>query len=107
MGRCLGSPPPASSPVSIGWHSDGIWECDGTSTAAHFSYPYAVAVDGSGNVYVADTYNFTARKITPAGIVTTLAGTPGVIGSADGTGSTAGCCLISKSPAPMARRRSL
>jgi len=42
---------------------------DGTGSAARFSHPYAVAVDGSGNVYVADTYNFTVRKITPAGAV--------------------------------------
>jgi sugar lactone lactonase YvrE len=62
---------------------------DGTGSAARFYYPYAVAVDASGHVYVGDTYNFTVRKITPAGVVTTLPGTPGVSGSADGTGSTA------------------
>ena len=59
---------------------------DGTGTGASFSYPVGVAVDASGNVYVADTQDDTIRKITPAGVVTTLAGSPGVQGSSDGTG---------------------
>src|SRR5437870_10925860 len=62
---------------------------NGTGSQAIFNYPYATAVDGAGNVYVADTYNYTVRKITPAGVVTTLAGLADNDGSTDGTGSAA------------------
>ena len=61
---------------------------DGTGTAASFNSPYGVAVDSSGNVYVADSGNHKIRKITSAGVVTTLAGT-GERGSVDGTGTAA------------------
>ncbi|MGB7217219.1 MAG: IPT/TIG domain-containing protein [Vicinamibacterales bacterium] len=62
---------------------------DNTTAAALFASPSSVAVDGSGTVYIADTFNHTIRKITPGGIVTTLAGSAGNSGSADGTGSAA------------------
>jgi sugar lactone lactonase YvrE len=61
---------------------------DGTGTAASFYQPNGVAVDGGGNVYVGDTVNQKIRKVTPGGVVTTLAGS-GSPGSADGTGTAA------------------
>jgi hypothetical protein len=62
---------------------------DGTGTAAQFNSPAGLAVDGAGNVYVADTLNSTIRKVSAAGVVTTLAGTAGMAGSADGSGAAA------------------
>ncbi len=62
---------------------------DGTGGAARFSLPEGVAVDSAGNVYVADTYNHTIRKVTPCGMVTTLAGSARSGGSDDGTGGSA------------------
>jgi len=46
----------------------------GPATAAELSYPLGVAVDASGNVYIADTNNNSIRKVSPGGIITTLAG---------------------------------
>jgi len=62
---------------------------DGTGAAARFNYTTGVAVDSAGNVYVAESYNHTIRKVTAAGVVTTLAGTAGMYGSTDGTGAAA------------------
>ena len=62
---------------------------DGIGIGARFRNPWGVAVDNAGNVYVADSSNFTIRKITPAGAVTTLAGLAGQDGSADGIGASA------------------
>lgn len=62
---------------------------NGTGTNALFNSPQGIAVDSLGNVSVADTLNHTIRKITSAAVVSTLAGSPGSYGSADGTASGA------------------
>jgi sugar lactone lactonase YvrE len=62
---------------------------DGTGTAATFSAPMGMAVDASGTLSVADAMNDTIRQVTAAGVVTTFAGSAGVTGFADGTGTAA------------------
>ncbi|WP_198674074.1 putative Ig domain-containing protein [Chitinophaga alhagiae] len=62
---------------------------DGVGTAAGFREPAGIAIDTAGNLYVSDMKNHTIRKITPAGVVSTLAGTVGILGFADGSGSAA------------------
>jgi len=65
---------------------------DGTNSEARFYGPHAIAVDSSGNLFVADFSNCTIRKVTPVGtnwVVSTIAGSAGNQGSADGMGSAA------------------
>ena len=74
----------ADGEVSTLAGTDTPGHMDATGTAAFFKYPLGVALDSSGNVYVADYYNHRIRKITAAGEVSTIAGT-GTKGSANGT----------------------
>ncbi|MEO5957511.1 MAG: hypothetical protein ABIR80_00180, partial [Opitutaceae bacterium] len=62
---------------------------DGIGSAARFGGPNALKLDGAGNLYVADTENHTIRKITPEGVVTTLAGAARQRGGVDGAGEAA------------------
>lgn len=62
---------------------------DGTGTNASFNQPYGIAVDSEGTVYVGDLRNQRVRKITPEGVVTTLAGSGPTGAFADGTGGDA------------------
>ncbi|MGZ7078933.1 MAG: Ig-like domain-containing protein, partial [Thermoanaerobaculia bacterium] len=80
---------PAGAATTLAGSAGSAGRMDGTGDSARFDYPSGVAADSGGNIYVAEAENHTIRKITPAGAVTTLAGSAGLTGSADGTGSTA------------------
>jgi hypothetical protein len=74
------SSPPATLTVSSGFvittlagQTGNGGFADGTGTNAQFYYPWNVATDRGGNVYIADYYNDAVRKMTPAGVVSTLA----------------------------------
>jgi sugar lactone lactonase YvrE len=60
--------------------SSGGAAVDGTGASARFDGPQAIAVDAGGNAYVADTLNNSIRMISPAGVVTTIAGKFGASG---------------------------
>jgi sugar lactone lactonase YvrE len=65
---------------------------DGAGAGARFYHPEGLALDAGENLYVADSWNHTIRKITAGGTVSTLAGLAGNSGSADGTNSKARFC---------------
>lgn len=66
----------------------GYGYLDGSALYAKFSYPYGMVMDSSGNMYIGDSNNHRIRKITPAGVVSTFAGSS--VGLLDGTGTAAG-----------------
>ncbi|OQP38908.1 hypothetical protein A4H97_17925 [Niastella yeongjuensis] len=67
-------------------------DVDGTGTAAKFGWLQGIGVDKNGNVLVVDNGNCKIKKITPAGVVTTLAGNS-IPGGKDGVGASASFCL--------------
>lgn len=80
---------PAGDLSTLAGHAGTTGAVDGTGTSATFNFPAGVAANAAGTVYVADTLNNEIRQITPAGVVSTLAGSS-QHGSADGTGAAAG-----------------
>ncbi|CAN7164963.1 hypothetical protein [Massilia sp. LjRoot122] len=83
-------PPPSQTAISIvAGHASESGSSNATGEAARFNGPRGIAVDAAGNLYVADTGNDAIRKITPAGVVTTLAGAAGTSQYIDGPGDRA------------------
>jgi hypothetical protein len=81
--------------TTIAGYAGSSGTTNGTGTAARFNNPYGIAVNpacpvaGTCDLYVADDANHAIRAVTTAGVVTTLAGTIGTSGSANGTGTAA------------------
>jgi hypothetical protein len=86
-GAPSGTTPTPSVPLSPGPSTPQAATAD--ATQARFRGPEGIALDTSGNLYVADTQNYTIRKITRQGVVTTIAGVAGAVGSSDGFGASA------------------
>ena len=74
---------------TIAGTADQIGSINATGASARFNQPSALCFDPAGNLYVVDRGNHTIRKITPAGVVTTLAGKADTAGHKDGGGITA------------------
>ncbi|MDO8990668.1 MAG: hypothetical protein Q7U91_13675 [Sideroxyarcus sp.] len=71
---------PAGAMTTLAGATGQIGDADGAGGEARFNGPWGVATDSTGNVYVADTRNGSIRRITPAGTVSTLAGTAEALG---------------------------
>jgi sugar lactone lactonase YvrE len=91
--------PPADAPIGaptspltldlLAGNVGGAGDADSIGLTARFNQPQSVAIDAAGDVFVADASNHTIREITPAGVVSTFAGAPGISGSKNGTGAAA------------------
>lgn len=84
------SPPPVTQPVVniFAGVVGATGTVDGPASNAQFNAPQGLAADAAGDIFIADTDNYTIRKVSN-GVVSTFAGTPGQAGSADGPGNAA------------------
>jgi sugar lactone lactonase YvrE len=81
---------PSAAVSTVAGVAGSFGSTDGTGSEARFRSPMGLAADSTETVYVADSSNNTVRKVTPAGVVSTRAGSAGGgSGSVDGTGSSA------------------
>ncbi len=87
---------PAQAPVTYtistvaGNNTQGFSGDSGAATAAQLAGPYAVSMDGNGNLYITDQFNFRIRQVSSSGIITTVAGTGATGFAGDAAKATAG-----------------
>lgn len=75
--------------VQLAGSGGGAGSADGIGTNSRFNRPMGMVVDSAGNLFVADRDNLVIRKISPAGVVTTFAGSAGQLAHVDATGTAA------------------
>ncbi len=80
---------PQGTVTTVAGQAGQAGSVDGVGSAARFSSPSGLAIDAAGNVYVADSGNHTIRKVSPVGVVSTVAGMPGQPGATDGSATVA------------------
>lgn len=80
---------PDGTVTTLAGKSGTVGSADGTGAAARFNSPSGIALDASGNLYVADTGNHVIRRVTPSGVVSVFAGQAGAAGATDATGTAA------------------
>lgn len=80
---------PAGDVTTLAGLAGKFGATDGMSNRARFNRPASLALDSATNLFLTDSLNHTIRRITPSGDVSTIAGMPGVWGSADGTNGNA------------------
>jgi hypothetical protein len=80
---------PAGVVTTLAGTAGASGSTDGTGAAARFNVPFGITFGSDGALYVADSENFTIRRVTLAGVVSTIAGSAGTSGSADGSGTAA------------------
>src|SRR5437667_4716858 len=74
--RVAANPPQSGTIVTVaGTGAAGYAGDNGPATQALLNGPFGLALDAAGNLYIADTYNFRVRKLSPEGTITTVAGT--------------------------------
>jgi len=87
LGMLAASNPALAQGMITTWAGNGTpaYSGDGgQATSASLNFSKGVALDGAGNAYIADTDNYRVRRVTPAGVITTVAGNGIMAGSGDG-----------------------
>jgi len=89
---------PAGTISTVAGSEPGFGGDEGPAVAARLNHPSQIAVDSSMNLYIADSYNYRVRKVTPAGLITTVAGANEEFSSVGGVAVDAGGNIFLSDP---------